>query len=64
MAKLGVLVDAQVDFITGALANKFAQAKVPNIVVMRYIVIHHQAVWVQIPVCKMHLTLVGSWLMR
>ena len=32
MAKLGVLVDAQVDFITGALANKFAQAKVPNIV--------------------------------
>ena len=32
MAKLGVLVDAQVDFITGALANPFAQAKVPNIV--------------------------------
>ena len=32
MAKLGILVDAQVDFITGALANKFAQAKVPNIV--------------------------------
>jgi nicotinamidase-related amidase len=32
MAKLGVLVDAQVDFITGALANKFAQEKVPNIV--------------------------------
>lgn len=30
--KLGILVDAQVDFITGALANKFAQAKVPNIV--------------------------------
>ena len=29
MAKLGILVDAQVDFITGALANKFAQAKVP-----------------------------------
>ena len=32
MAKLGILVDAQVDFITGALANKFAQAKVPNII--------------------------------
>lgn len=32
MAKLGLLVDAQVDFITGALENKFAQAKVPNIV--------------------------------
>ena len=32
MAKLGILVDAQVDFITGALENKFAQAKVPNIV--------------------------------
>lgn len=32
MAKLGILVDAQVDFITGALANKFAQEKVPNIV--------------------------------
>lgn len=30
--KLGILVDAQVDFITGALANKFAQEKVPNIV--------------------------------
>ena len=30
--KLGILVAGQVDFITGALANKFGQAKVPNIV--------------------------------
>lgn len=32
MKKLGLLVDAQNDFITGALANSAAQAKVPNIV--------------------------------
>lgn len=30
--KLGLLVDAQNDFITGALKNDFAKAKVPNIV--------------------------------
>lgn len=30
--KLGLLVDAQNDFITGTLANKYAEAKVPNIV--------------------------------
>jgi nicotinamidase-related amidase len=32
MKSLGILVDAQNDFITGALANPAAQAKVPNIV--------------------------------
>ena len=32
MKALGILVDAQNDFITGALANPAAQAKVPNIV--------------------------------
>ena len=32
MKKLGLLVDAQNDFITGALANPAAQAKVSNIV--------------------------------
>ena len=31
MKKLGLLVDAQNDFITGALANPAAQAKVSNI---------------------------------
>lgn len=30
--KLGLLVDAQNDFITGALKNDFAKAKIPNIV--------------------------------
>lgn len=32
MKALGILVDAQNDFITGALANPAAQSKVPNIV--------------------------------
>lgn len=32
MAKLGILIDAQNDFITGTLKNDFAKAKVPNIV--------------------------------
>lgn len=30
--KILFVIDAQIDFITGALANKFAEAKVPNIV--------------------------------
>lgn len=32
MTKLGILIDAQNDFITGTLKNDFAKAKVPNIV--------------------------------
>lgn len=32
MDKLGILINAQNDFITGALKNNFAKAKIPNIV--------------------------------